>query len=132
MLTGPRLVESLAELVNLDDAFVLLWAWLRLPVALCLLAVVLCVVYRYGPNAEQEFRSTLPAAGFAVVAWALTSVGFSLYLANFADYGVTFGSLGTAIGPLLYLYLSACVVLLGAEFNAAVHTRPKEQDPSRG
>src|SRR5215211_5604391 len=61
----------------------------------------------------------------AVVLWAMSSVGFSFYLANFADYGVTYGSLGAAFGLLLYLYLSASVVLLGAEVNAAIyHTLP--------
>lgn len=134
MLIGPHLVERIAELVNLDELIVSLWAWLRLPVALLLLALVLCVVYRYGPNVEQGFRNTLPGAGFAVVAWALTSVGFSIYLANFADYGVTYGSLGTAIGLLLYLYLSASVVLLGAEVNAATYhpateRKRRRQDP---
>jgi membrane protein len=56
-----------------------------------------------------------------VVLWAISSVGFSFYLANFADYGVTYGSLGAAVGLLFYLYLCASVVLLGAEVNAAIY-----------
>ncbi len=60
-------------------------------------------------------------AGLAVVAWLLTLIGFSVYLAYFADYGATYGSLGTAIGLLFYLYLSAGVVLAGAEVNAVVY-----------
>jgi membrane protein len=56
-----------------------------------------------------------------VVLWAISSVGFSIYLANFANYGVTYGSLGAAVGLLFYLYLSASVVLLGAEVNAAIY-----------
>jgi membrane protein len=60
-------------------------------------------------------------AALAVVMWAITSVGFSIYLANFADYGVTYGSLGAAVGLLFYLYLCASVVLLGAEVNAAIY-----------
>jgi membrane protein len=125
MLIGPRLVERIAELVGLDDAFVFLWEWLRFPVAFFLLAVVLSLVYRYGPDAKQRFRSVGLGAALAVVLWAITSVGFSIYLANFANYGVTYGSLGAAVGLLLYLYLSASVVLLGAEVNAAIyHTLP--------
>jgi membrane protein len=41
-------------------------------------------------------------AALAVLAWAVTSVGFSIYLANFADFGVTYGSLGAAVGLLVY------------------------------
>src|SRR3712207_4657585 len=121
MLIGPQLVEGIAELVGLDKVFVFLWGWLRFPVALFLLAVVLSLVYRYGSDAKQRFRSAGLGAVLAVVLWAISSVGFSFYLSNFANYGVTYGSLGAAVGLLLYLYLCASVVLLGAEVNAVIH-----------
>jgi membrane protein len=121
MLIGPRLVERIAEVVGLDEVFVFLWGWLRYPVALSLLAVVLSLVYRFGPDARQRFRSVGLGAALAVVLWAVSSVGFSFYLATFADYGVTYGSLGAAVGLLFYLYLTASVVLLGAEVNAVIY-----------
>jgi membrane protein len=124
MLIGPQLVGSIAEVVNLDELFVRLWGWLRFPVALLLLAVVLSVVYHFGPNARQRYRSVVPGAALSVVLWAISSVGFSIYLANFADYGVTYGSIGAAVGLLFYLYLCASVVLLGAELNAALYHSP--------
>jgi membrane protein len=126
MLVGPQLVGSIAALVDLDELFVRLWGWLRFPVALLLLAVVLSVVYRFGPNAKQRFRSVVPGAALSVVLWAISSVGFSFYLANFADYGVTYGSLGAAVGLLFYLYLCASVVLFGAELNAAISRSVKD------
>ena len=100
--------------------FVDLWAWLRFPVALLLLAAVLSVVYRFGPDAESAYRLVTPGATLAVVAWTIASLGFSVYVATFADYGATYGSLGAAIGLLFYLYLSASAMLLGAEVNAAM------------
>jgi membrane protein len=121
MLIGSRLIERVAEMVGLDELFVYLWGWLHFPVALLLLGAVLSVVYRYGPDAKQSFRSVVVGAALAVVAWAISSVGFSIYLATFANYGVTYGSLGAAVGLLLYLYLSASVVLLGAEINAMIY-----------
>jgi len=121
MLIGPHIVERIAELVGLDEVFVFLWGWLRIPVALSLLAVVLALVYRYGPDAKQRLRSVGLGGALAVVLWAISSIGFSFYLANFATYGVTYGSLGAAVGLLFYLYLSASVVLLGAEVNAAIY-----------
>jgi membrane protein len=121
MLVGPQLVGAVAELVGLDELFVGLWGWLRFPVALFMLAVVLSLVYRFGPNARQRFRSVVPGAALSVVLWAISSVAFSFYLATFANYGLTYGSLGAAVGLLFYLYLCASVLLLGAELNAAIY-----------
>jgi len=121
MLVGTQLVEHKAKAVGLGDLFVSLWGWLRFPVALLLLAAVLSIVYRFGPNAKQGFRSVAVGAALAVMLWAISSVGFSFYLANFADYGATYGSLGAAVGLLLYLYLCASVILFGAELSAAIY-----------
>ncbi len=121
MLIGPQVAGWFAGLAGLDEAWVALWGWLRFPAALFLLAVVLSVVYRIVPDADRSFWSATPGALFAVIAWAIASLGFSFYLANFANRGLTYGSLGTAVGLLVYLYLSASVVLLGAEINAAVY-----------
>jgi membrane protein len=131
MLAGPHLVERVVEVIGLDELFVFLWGWLRFPVALSLLAVVLALVYRYGPDARLRFRSVSLGAALAVALWTISSVGFSIYLANFADYGVTYGSLGAAVGLLFYLYLCASVVLLGAELNAAIY-HPLSDDKSKG
>ncbi|HET7269520.1 MAG TPA: YihY/virulence factor BrkB family protein [Rubrobacter sp.] len=119
MLIGPRVAGWLAGLAGLDEAWPALWAWLRFPVALLLLAAVLSVVYRFVPDTDRSFWSAAPGALLAVIAWSMTSLGFSFYLANFANRGLTYGSLGTAVGLLFYLFLSASVVLLGAEINAA-------------
>src|ERR671910_100959 len=121
MLMGPQVAGWLAELAGFDEEWVALWAWLHFPVALLLLAAVLSVVYRFVPDTDRSFLSATPGALFAVIAWTIASLGFSYYLANFADRGLTYGSLGTAVGLLVYLYLSASVVLLGAEVNAAVY-----------
>jgi membrane protein len=121
MLIGPRVAGWLAGLAGLDEAWVTLWAWLHFPVALFLLAAVLSVVYHFVPDTDWTLWSATPGALLAVIAWAIASLGFSFYLANFADRGLTYGSLGTAVGLLFYLYLSASVVLLGAEINAAVY-----------
>ena len=128
MLTGSQVAEGVAGAFGLRELFVLLWGWLRYPVALVLLWAALCVVYRYSPAVTQTWRSVIWGAALAVAAWAATSVGFSIYLATFADYGVTYGSIGAAVGLLLYLDLTASIVLAGAEFNAATTNDPQESD----
>jgi membrane protein len=121
MLIGPQVAGWLAGLAGLDEVWVTLWEWMHFPAALILLAAVLSVVYHIVPDTDRSFWSATPGALFAVIAWAIASLGFSFYLANFANRGLTYGSLGTAVGLLVYLYLSASVVLLGAEINAAVY-----------
>jgi membrane protein len=130
LLIGPQLVRSVAELVDLDELFVRLWGWLRFPVALFLLGAVLTVVYRFGPNARQRFRSVALGAALAVTLWAISSVAFAFYLTNFANIGFAYGSIGAAVGLLLYLYLCAAVVLLGAELNAAIYHPVKDETSS--
>ena len=118
MLVTFRAAAWLAGWVGLDEAFVRLWTLLRWPTALLLLALVVAAVYRYAPNADLTFRSVLPGALVAVFSWALASLAFSFFLGVFPVHGVAYGSLGTAISLLLYLYFSAAVLLFGAEMNA--------------
>jgi membrane protein len=121
LLIWPQLAQWLAAWIELSEASVTLWAWFRIPVALFLLMLVVLLVYRFAPNRDRPVRFVMPGTILAVIAWALASVGFSFYLANFANYGVIYGSLGTAIALLVYLYLSAVALLLGEEVNAAIY-----------
>jgi membrane protein len=121
LLIWPQLAEWLAGWIEVSEAFVTLWAWFRIPLALVLLMLVVLLVYRFAPNTDRPVRFVMPGTIFAVIAWALASVGFSFYLSNFANYGVIYGSLGTAIVLLIYLYLSAVTLLLGEEVNAVIY-----------
>ena len=94
---------------------------LRLPVALVLLMLSVSIVYWVFPNVNYSYRLVTPGAALAVIVWVLASLGFSFYLSNFANYSVVYGSLGAAFALLLYFYISAAVLLFGAEVNAAMH-----------
>jgi membrane protein len=118
MLVTSRAAAWLAGWVGLDEAFVRLWTLLRWPTALLLLALVVAAIYRYAPDEDLTFRSVLPGAVVAVLSWALASLAFSFLLTVFPFHGVAYGSLGTAISLLFYLYFSAAVLLFGAELNA--------------
>ena len=135
LLIGPELVGKIVGLVGLDETFISLWTWLRLPVALVLLMLVVSIVYWAVPNVNHPYRFITSGAALAVIAWILASLGFSFYLANFASYSAVYGSVGVALALLLYFYISAAVLLFGAEVNAAVHyyisdrhTRGEEDD----
>jgi hypothetical protein len=81
----------------------------------------LAVLYRYGPSREPaEWRWLTPGAVAATVIWILGSIAFSIYVSNFGDYTATYGALGGVILLLTWFWLSAFVVLLGAELNAEI------------
>ena len=121
MLVGPQVVEWLAGQVGLGTLFVMLWAWLRFPAAILLLMVFVALVYYMFPNTDQPFRFITPGAILAVIVWVATSFGFSYYVSNFANYSVTYGSFGAVIVLLLYIFISAAVLLFGAEVNAEIY-----------
>ncbi len=132
MLTGPEIAEWLAQQIGLGAVFVTLWAWLRIPAAILLLTIVLALVYYLFPNVDQPFRLITPGAVLAVVVWLAASFGFSFYVNNFASYSVIYGSLGTVIVLLVYLYITASVVLFGAEVNEQIYREFTEEGQNRG
>ena len=84
-----------------------------------LMVVALALLYRVGPDREApKFAWVSQGAITATVLWVIASIGFSFYVDNFGSYGETYGSLAGVIVLLLWLWITAVVVLLGAEINA--------------
>jgi membrane protein len=94
---------------------------LRWPALLALVVVGLAILYRYGPS-RREARWTWLSVGSvaAAVSWLVTSTLFSWYIANFGAYDATYGSLGAAIGMMMWMWISMIVILLGAQLNAEI------------
>jgi membrane protein len=93
----------------------------RWPVLLVMVMIGLSAFYRYAPSRETpRWRWVSWGAVVATVLWLIGSALFSLYVAKFASYDKSYGSLGGVVVLLMWLYLSAFVVLLGAELNAEI------------
>jgi membrane protein len=89
-----------------------------------LVALALSVFYRVGPSGGSSgWRWLSWGTGIALVIWLLGSIGFSLYVGNFGSYNKTYGALAAVIILMLWLYLSAYVILLGAELDAELDRR---------
>lgn len=96
-------------------------AWLRWPALILLLMIALALLYRFGPDCERPHWQWFSVGSvFAALGWLAGSVALSWYLSNFANYNATYGSLGAGVGLMLWLWITAIVVLVGAEFNAAI------------
>jgi membrane protein len=93
-------------------------AVLRFVVLAGLLVVGLAVLYRYAPNRDEPKWTWVSwGSGIATLLWVLASVGFSVYATFFGNYNKTYGALAGVIILMFWLFLTAFVVLLGAELN---------------
>ncbi|HET7307109.1 MAG TPA: YihY/virulence factor BrkB family protein [Gammaproteobacteria bacterium] len=94
---------------------------IRWPILAILIGGGLAALYRYAPNRRKPaWRWVGVGAATATVLWLIGSALFSLYVGHFANYNQTYGSVGTIVVLLLWLFISALIVLLGAELNAAI------------
>jgi membrane protein len=98
----------------------------RWSIAITVLLAGVGVLYRYGPNRRPARIQWLSfGAILAVVSWAIISVGFSYYVANFGNYNQVYGSIGAVIAMLIWLWISSFLVLLGASLNAQIELRTR-------
>jgi membrane protein len=94
---------------------------LRWPVLIFVVIFGLAVLYRFGPSREHPRWEWLSVGSvLAAVAWLGSSALLSFYLANFANYDATYGSLGAAIGMMMWMWISSIVILVGAELNSEI------------
>ena len=130
IMVGPTLVDRVASMVGLGPTFTSVWNVMRWPVAFSLIAVGIGLIYYFAPDAEQDWEWITPGAVVATILWLVASLGFKFYIANFADYNETYGSLGGVIILMLWFYITALAILAGAEMNAEIeHASPHGKEP---
>src|SRR5699024_7871358 len=85
--------------------------------------LVLCIIYILAPNEKIKMKDVVLGAVFATIAWQVVSLGFSYYVNNLGNYSATYGSLGTVIVLMIWLYLSGIIITTGGVINAYVKER---------
>jgi membrane protein len=119
---GHQLEEWVVDISahSVQPYVLFLWRMSRWSIAILCTAVVLAVIYRFGTPRRQTWRDVLPGAVMSAVIWFITTLAFGWYVTRFADYSIVYGSLGSAVATLVWLYITALAVFLGAEYNAQV------------
>ncbi len=111
----PALLDR-ADVGTAGKIFVGVLRWLLLPVGMM---VALSVIYRYAPDRDEpRWRWTSPGALVATLIWLGASALFAVYTSNFGKYDKTYGSLGAVVVLMLWLFITALCVIIGAELNA--------------
>jgi membrane protein len=125
-------VPAVADAVGLGALGRLLTELLRWVLLIGAVLVALALLYRLAPARDApRFQWVSIGSIVATVIWVVASLAFSLYVDNFGSYGKTYGSLAGVVVLLLWLYVSAFIVLLGAEINAEAEQQT-ERDTTRG
>ena len=97
-----------------------LWQYFRFLLLGALMFLILVLLYTVAQDKRPPIRTLLPGITLSLVSWLVISMGFSLYVENFGKYSIIYGALGTVIVLLIWLYMTSFLLILGAEFNAAL------------
>jgi membrane protein len=131
ILFGSRVEAAFNQWIGVGEisgSVDLLWRLAEYVLAFCTTTLVTGLLYYFGPNYRQEpaaceqlfgprFLRVWPGAFVATLLWTVATAGFALYV-HHANYNFFYGSVGTVIVLLIWLYLIACIALIGCEFNA--------------
>src|SRR6185503_14192111 len=119
--------------LGLQNVTELLFRLGRWPLLLLVVIFGLAVLYRYGPSRrEPRWQWISVGSAFAAIAWLISSVLLSWYLASFADYNTTYGSLGAGIGMMMWMWISAIVILFGAQLNSEIEHQTARDSTVQG
>ncbi len=117
-VSGP-LAEQAGKLLGVGESAVKVWDIAKIPVILLAVSFMFAFLYWAAPNVKQPgFKFVSPGGIVALVIWIIATLLFSLYLAKFASYSKTYGSLGGVIAFLTWLWITNVAILFGAEFNS--------------
>jgi len=118
IVLAPLLWRALTFWVDLGFTFQLFFTVVRYGIAILALFVTLTAMHRFLPNNGHRVRTILPGVLLTLALFIAAGTGFSWYLAHFADYSVTYGSLASIVIALLFFYMTSVIVVLGAYVNA--------------
>lgn len=125
ILFGGAIEAFVLKLIRVDpilNPFAVWWELLsrvmRYLVAITATSSLTAILYFYGPYRKQRWRRVWPGAILATILWLLATVVFGWYVRNITNYNVLYGSVGTSMALLIWMYLLAAIVLFGCEFNA--------------
>jgi membrane protein len=130
LVIGPEFGGALADEYGLGRAFDLIWAILYFPVVITLGLTLLTWVYHIVPPHSTRWRRDVPGAILALLVWLGGSFGLRIYATNFVESDSAYSYFGTPLVLLLWIYLTAAALLIGAELNAEIEKL--HPDPANG
>jgi len=124
LTVSGTVLEEVLGLFGLSGAAVTIWSFVRLPAAAALALFVVALVYWAAPSQrKRRFRAVTPGASVAMVILVVATIGYDVYIKEFAGYNATYGASAGLIILLLWIWLAASAVLFGAELDEVLEDR---------
>ena len=120
VVIGRRALEFVGQFITMPPGFIEVWSYMRFIVLALVITVSLVLLYVLAQGRRQPLREVMPGVCGSRAAWMVLSMAFSYYVETMGRYSVLYGSIATVIVVLLWLYMSGQVLILGAEFSAAL------------
>lgn len=119
LVFSGSIATTIGNLVGLGEESLMIWGYAKWPVLVIIVILIIASLYYFTPNVRRDrFPWLSVGAVVALVVLALATAGFGWYLANFANYNKTYGTIGGLIALLLWLWIANSVLLFGAEVDA--------------
>lgn len=113
------LARRAGQALGIGDTALTAWSIAKWPVLVVLITVMIAILYWATPNAKVKgFKWITPGSVIALLIWMVASGGFAFYVANFASYNKTYGTMAGVIVFLVWLWITNLAILLGLEFDA--------------
>ncbi|MFD9303193.1 YihY/virulence factor BrkB family protein [Streptomyces sp. NPDC060048] len=131
------LARQAGTALGIGDTALTVWSIAKWPVLVLLVTIMIAILYWAAPNAKARgFKWVTPGSCLALVIWMVASAGFAFYVAHFASYNKTYGTLAGVIIFLVWLWITNLAILLGLEFDAEMVRQraiaggmPKDEEP---
>ena len=108
---------------NFSYYFILIGKWV---IFIVLIYFWNSFIYFLGPAKSKQYKFFSPGSTLSTLLVLITTTGFNFYINNFSKYNALYGSIGTIIIVLIWIYLNAMVILIGYELNASIHGANQE------
>ena len=130
LMATERIMRAIGEAVGAEDATVTIWSIGRWPLTLALLVVMIAALYNLAPGDSRPRGLFSAGSVAAVLLWLVASVGFEVWVAEFASYDATYGTLAGVIAFAIWLWISNLALLFGLVLDLELRAARSEGDPA--
>lgn len=120
LIFGEFITSKLAIKWNYSFFSLIIWNLFRYTIIISSMLLIFTLLYKFTPCRKLKFSEVFPGSVFACAGWIIVSIVFSFYVNNFGNYSKVYGSIGTVIILMIWIFLTSLIIISGGELNAVL------------